>query len=84
MIRTYLGTYKSVYKLKVIFKKLYNSYKSYIVKSYILHCIQECEENYDKEFASRFEEFLGKGPTASLASANNEDTPDDNFLAYVY
>ena len=48
-----------------------------------LQCIQECKDNYDEEFASRFEKFLGEDPTASLASANNNSIPDDDFLAYI-
>ena len=46
------------------------------------HC-QAYQNNYDKEFASGFEEFLNGSPAVSLASANNEDTPGDDFLDYI-
>ena len=44
---------------------------------------QVCQNDYDKEFASGFEEFLNRDLSVSLASANNEDTPEDVFLDYI-
>ena len=50
-----------------------------------MYCIisQICQRFYDEEFASRFEQFLERDPNISLASANNEDTPNDNFLDHI-
>ena len=41
---------------------------------------QECHSKYDKEFASRFKQFLDRDRSVSLASSNNEDAPSDDFV----
>ena len=41
---------------------------------------KECQDNYDKEFASNFEQFLDTDP---VMSANNQDALGENFLNYI-
>lgn len=44
---------------------------------------QECQSKYNEEFASKFKQFLDRGPSAVLASSNNEDAPEDDFINYI-